>query len=214
MATLNGYLYVIGGLDDTATAQATVYKAQTNANGTIGSWSATTALPVALSDVAVVIFNGSIYVLGGQDDTGVSQNTVYHATPGGSGAISSWSTGTALTSEVSRHAAGSSSSAIYYAGGTKFTEETSSFFPEVYRGTGTGGWTSDVPVPVNLVYASGIVYSGVFYLAGGAFNNGSSLESNIRTNLINLDGSLVTNGWLSSDVLSSPRQRTCGDGQR
>lgn len=208
MVTLNGYLYVIGGLDDTAVPQATVYQAHINGNGTVGSWSTTAALPVALSDLAAVVYNGKIFVLGGQDELGVSRNSVYFATPDGSGSISGWSTGTTLASELSRHAVGASDKAIYYAGGAKFTEDTSTFFPDVYRGSGTGSWTADVPVPVNLVYASGIVYSGVFYLAGGAFNNGSSLESNIRTNLINQDDSLVTNGWLSSDVLSSPRQRT------
>lgn len=206
MVELNGYLYVIGGLDNKATPKSTVYKAHIESNGALSAWSTmTAALPTQLSDLIAVAFNGKILVLGG-DHLGTAQNSVYYATPDGSGNISAWSNGTSLVNAVSRHAGAVTNADVYLAGGANFA--SSAFYPNVYYGLGTSGWTETDPLPVNLVYAAGLAHNGELYVIGGAFNNGTTLENNIRTNLININNSLVVNGWQSSNVLSSPRQRT------
>lgn len=206
MVALNGYVYVLGGLNETAVPQSTVFKAQINSDGTLGSWTTTASLPVAVSDLTAVTISDSIFVLGGQDENGDATDAVYFAAPDGSGDIGSWSSGTALPRAVSRHAAAASSTSIYLAGGAKFSPQT--FFPNVSFGSGTSNWQETDLLPVSLVYAAGVQYSGELYIVGGAFNNGSTLENNIRTNLINQDHSLVVSGWTSSNVLSAPRQRT------
>lgn len=205
MVELNGYLYVIGGLDNTANQKATVYKSKLNNDGTIGDWSLTTALPVSLSDLVATTRGDTIYVLGG-DHLGTAQKAVYYATPDSSGDISAWNTGTPLPKALSRHAGAVTDDNIYLAGGANLA--TSTFYPNVYYGAGTNNWTQTDPMPVNLVYAAGLTYGGEIYIIGGAFNSGTTLENNVRTNLINPDGSLIVNAWESSDVLSSPRQRT------
>src|SRR5690606_11312360 len=60
----NGYVYVIGGADDN-TYQDDVFYAPINSNGTIGSWTPTTTLPLNIVNHASAVYNGYIYVLGG-----------------------------------------------------------------------------------------------------------------------------------------------------
>lgn len=211
MAAVNGFIYVLGGLDEAAAPQDTVFKAKINANGTLGAWTTNNvaALPVAMSDLATAVIGNQIYVIGGDDNSQGAVDTVYTAQPDGSGNIASWQTASALSRSTSRHAATSSESFLYVAGGADFG--ASQFYPyAVYGGANSTsiGWTDTDPLPVNLVYASGIAFGSQLYIVGGAFNDGASLENNVRSNLINTDGSLIVNGWTSSPVLSSPRQRT------
>ncbi len=206
MAVLNNYIYVIGGLDDTATQQATVFKAVVNQDGTLGPWTTTTPLPQSLSDFGTAVFNGSIYIVGG-DHNGFSVSTVYSATPDGAGNIAAWNPANSLPVEISRQAIAQTDQQIYLAGGARFTNSVSEFLPNVYYGTGSTAWNASVPLPVNLVYAAGVAYGGQLYIVGGAFNNGANLENNIRSTLLNMNGS-VAGSWQSSNVLSAPRQRS------
>lgn len=210
MAVVNGYLYVIGGLNNAAVQQRTVYKALINADGTIGAWSTTTALPVALSDMGIAVVGNRLYVIGGDAGTGAEPiaNTVYYASPDNSGNIAGWTTGTNFPLHVSRHAVAVWGSRVYVTGGVDFS--TSTYYPYAYFGSPGGSgditWQQTVDMPVNLIYAAGAAYADQLYIVGGAFNFGSTLENNIRSNLMNPAGELV-NGWTTSPVLSSARQR-------
>src|SRR4051812_9855650 len=73
----NGYLYYIGGSDNSTppAAQTTVYYAKMNANGTLGAWATTTSLPTAANNGSAVVANGVIYVYGAND--GVRNGNIY-----------------------------------------------------------------------------------------------------------------------------------------
>lgn len=207
MVALNDYMYVIGGLDNTATQNDTVYKAHIKQDGTLGSWTTTTPLPQTLSDFGTAVLNGTIYVVGG-DHNGLSVNTVYAATPDQSGDISAWNSGATLPLEISRQAVANTASAIYSTGGAQFTSNQTNYLSNVYYGDGTAAWTSSSTLPENLIYAAAVAYGGQLYVVGGAYNHGGSLENSIRSDLMNPNGSLVVNGWQTSPVLSDPRQRS------
>src|SRR5258706_2661732 len=65
--TYNGFVYVIGGRDlSTGAYLDGVRVAPINANGSIGAWSTTTALPSARGWLSSVAYNGFLYVSGGQ----------------------------------------------------------------------------------------------------------------------------------------------------
>jgi len=67
-----GHLYVAGGNDATSTPTATVYSAQINSDGTLGTWSTTLlslAAPVAYHQL--VATGGVLYVLGGTSTAAV-----------------------------------------------------------------------------------------------------------------------------------------------
>jgi N-acetylneuraminic acid mutarotase len=68
--TMNGYLYLLGGVSTGATNQTTVQYALLNSSGGgTGSWSTTTALPVATSGAGSILYNNCIYIIGGSTGT-------------------------------------------------------------------------------------------------------------------------------------------------
>jgi N-acetylneuraminic acid mutarotase len=89
----NGYIYAIGG-QDSSTGQTTVYYAKLNNDGSIGSWSTTTALATARYNAASVVSNGYVYVIGGYSAPGSTQATVLYAKLNSDGTIGSWNTNT------------------------------------------------------------------------------------------------------------------------
>ena len=91
--TASGYMYATGGFDG-YNSVATVYYAPINANGTVGSWASTTALPTALHGHRAFINNGYLYVLAGKtvvnNNSGTPSNAVYYAPINANGTVGSW----------------------------------------------------------------------------------------------------------------------------
>jgi len=80
----------IGGSDGT-TAQKTVYVARTVGSGNFDTWANGPALPEPRADASVAYVAGSIYLIGGIDDTGAPTDTVYVLTPDGlTGELGEW----------------------------------------------------------------------------------------------------------------------------
>ena len=107
----NGYLYVMGGLEvasDTAcknTGVGSTYcndvqYAPINADGTVGSWNATSYFSIPRAYMAAVAYNGYMYIIGGQEaasntsckDSGTSNvcNDVQYATINANGTLGSF----------------------------------------------------------------------------------------------------------------------------
>jgi hypothetical protein len=102
-----GYVYVVGGAGAGGAPVATVSYAVVASNGTLGAWTATTALPTALEFPAAVaatqrnsavLAAGYLYVLGGATSaSGTPVSTVYRAPINADGSLGgSWTTVTAL----------------------------------------------------------------------------------------------------------------------
>jgi N-acetylneuraminic acid mutarotase len=85
---VNGYLFVIGGVNDNG-SQSTVYRASLKADGTLDGWTVVTPLPVPLSDHAVATAGRCIFVTGGYSNLGESSQ-VYSAAVGANGEIAGW----------------------------------------------------------------------------------------------------------------------------
>ena len=96
----NGYVYEIGGQDVSNNSLQVVYYAPLNANGTVGAWSTTTALPSSLGIATSVVYNGYVYELGGQLTNNTYVNTVYYAPLSSNGTVGTWSTTTALPTNL------------------------------------------------------------------------------------------------------------------
>jgi hypothetical protein len=83
----NGFLYVAGGLNTTATPVTAVYSAPVNSDGTIGTWTtATNALPTARAFGTMFVYGGIIYFIDGDpnasilpNDQGVGDTLTYYA---------------------------------------------------------------------------------------------------------------------------------------
>ena len=84
----------MGGLA-AGTATASVYYAQLNTNGTIGTWTATTALPTVNYAATSAAYNGYIYEIGGYNGS-TYYNTVYYAPINANGTIGAWTASTPI----------------------------------------------------------------------------------------------------------------------
>ena len=86
----NGYVYEIGGV---ANPNAVEFAA-INADGTLGTWNATTALPVGQgeSGATSVVANGYIYEIGGDNPS--NSTLVQYAPINADGTLGAWQTST------------------------------------------------------------------------------------------------------------------------
>jgi N-acetylneuraminic acid mutarotase len=73
----NGFVYVLGGRNGNNNSTASAYYAPINADGTLGNWQATNALPAASSAGAATSTGGYVYMTGGESSN--DTNNVYYA---------------------------------------------------------------------------------------------------------------------------------------
>lgn len=93
------YVYCVAGNEESGLPQfpvSNVYYAELSPSG-IGTWTATTQYPEALSSVSCVLYSGSVYCAGGFDLNQHSSAHVYTASVTTSG-VSSWTNSTAYPS--------------------------------------------------------------------------------------------------------------------
>jgi hypothetical protein len=132
----NGYLYVLGGQDNTPTDQATVYYAKLNTDGSTGAWTTNVSnpLPQTRVDGSVNVSNGNIYYIGGvYSVTGLSQSTVYNAPLNTDGSVGAWNTTNALTSPRDQMSAVIANGYIYVPGGNNSGEQSTVYYTSTSR---------------------------------------------------------------------------------
>ena len=171
--TYGGYAYVIGG-DNGGSLVNTVYYAPLNLNGTVGAWTATTTLPQTLSASTSVVYNGYVYVMGGQH--GALVNTVYSAPLNPDGTVGAWTT--SVVNTLPQTINGSTSIAydgyIYVMGGFNSTYQNTVYSAPVNDGT-VGVWATSLnTLPKGLQDSSAITYNGYAYVIGGFGSSGFS----------------------------------------
>ena len=195
----NGYLYVIGGVDGSGTAQTTVMDAKISANGSTGTWSNTSSLPAARSVGAAVTANGYVYYLGGSNT-----DTVMYAKLNNDGSTGTWncqgtsgSCGTTPTnansitagaSGLSFQSAFASNGYIYVVGSNGSTNATT-YYAKVYADGTTGVWNTTASLSVVRNLSGLSVANGYVYLAGGEDGGGAAMQTTFFAK-INLDGTL------------------------
>jgi len=83
-------LYVIGGIDATGRARASVFNANVTADSVSGTFALVEPLPTPVAGAIAVVRRGRIYVIGGTDMLGHPQQTVYMGRIGSDGHIDGW----------------------------------------------------------------------------------------------------------------------------
>jgi len=122
---LNGYLYVLGGVDKYTKGKPNevygdVYLAKIKSGGKISSFKNATPLPAARWQFAATTLGSRIYILGGVEgdkDNFKRSDTVYYADQNPDGSLSSWQQTESLPIALSSAAATSYGGSIYLAGG-------------------------------------------------------------------------------------------------
>ena len=204
-AYYNGYVYTLGGFPAPGTFDPTCYVAPVT-NGVVGSWSTTTAMPVARRWHTSVAYNGYIYIITGTEagtyPTGVTG--VWVAPLNSDGTIGAWSTTTALPS--ARYGCGTVvyNGRLYVLGGSS---NQSTFLNDVVwadiNTDGTlGAWTTTTALTSARWDLSATAFNGFMYVAGGS--SGGQLNDAFVAP-INADGSLGT--WTATTSLPTGRSR-------
>ncbi|MBS1149601.1 MAG: hypothetical protein H6Q89_1299, partial [Myxococcaceae bacterium] len=115
-AVYNGFLYVSGGYDGTA-YRNDVQVAPINVDGTLGTWTSTTAFPTVRSGHTMVAYNGNLYVLGGYGAGASYRNDVQVAPINANGTVGTWRATTSFTAPRGNHATVANNARLYVIGG-------------------------------------------------------------------------------------------------
>jgi N-acetylneuraminic acid mutarotase len=212
---LNNYLYVAGGCTSTTDCTSTtanVSYAQLNANGTVGSWSSTSAtLPAGRAWGQLETAGGSLYYIGGQDDSGTASTNVYYATPA-SGDVSSWGTASnGLPSARTKFGATVWNNRLYVLGGTNSGTAAATVFVSPQQDAGgniTGSWnSSSTSFNVARSGLTAVAYANNIYVFGG-YDGANYLSDSQYAQISTTDGSI--GAWSYSTSLPQPLSQADG----
>lgn len=89
-------LFVIGGVDSSARARATVFQSTVTNDTTLTAFTSIEPLPAPVAGAIAVVHRGRVYVMGGTDSVGAPQSSVYVGRVGVDGRIDGWYTQPAL----------------------------------------------------------------------------------------------------------------------
>lgn len=183
--TLNGHVYVAGGISDTGGLRGqggylnnVYYCAQMNPDGTLGAWQVASPMPdlLGLGMHASVENNGVIYVLGGANLFG-ARETVYYSRANDDGTLAGWTPTTPLPVRLMAHTAAAHGGRIYVMGGiARSLGAQSAVYSSPINADGTlGAWRSELSLPGTMMGHKALAKDGRIYLLGG------SADSNLYT---------------------------------
>lgn len=194
----NGYLYVVGGEDSTGSTQyKTIEYAPINQNGSLGTFvTNANSMITARADFASAIYQGVIYVMGGETSAlnATLTNTTEYARVNGDGSIGAWQATTSLTSARDRFSGASYNGRIYIAGGlTNSTTVTNIVQYANINSDGTlGSWVTTTSFLHNKRDMGMAVVDGYIYIFGGCESGipCTTLDTDTQYAVINSSGTI------------------------
>ena len=208
---LNGYLYVAGGCisatDCTNATNSVQYAALSPDDGSVGTWNAGGNLPADRAWGKLKAAGGTLYYIGGQDDTATNeQSTVYYTSSISSG-NPTWN-GTAASNGLpgarTRFGAAVWNDRLYVVGGLDGSAAVSSTVyvsPQLSSGGNiTSAWSSSTAFNVARSGGAVTAYANNLYLFGGY--DGSNYLSDSQYTQINSDGTV--DSWSFTRSLPGP----------
>ncbi len=178
----------------------------TSWDGSIPSFTTTTALPATIDMPGVVSANGYIYVVGGSANfSSQVQKTVFTANINGDGTILQWSSATALPTATWAPGVTIGRGYIYVIAGFDGANGTQLVYYNSIGSSGTvnGAWKSATILPTNRTSVQAIYYNGYVYTLGGAQGGGPGNQSTVYYAKQGANGSLTS--WNTATSLPAPR---------
>ncbi len=171
----NGYVFVGGGQLGAGGRASTIYSAQIQGNGILGSWQTLNTMPVSVYDFTLIASSGYLFTIGGTTaSTGIS--VTYSAPIKADGTIGTWSTlATTLPNVITEHDTVAYNGYLYVVGGYR-SDGTTNFESAVFSAkVNTDGtlstWTKITSLPNNLGYPGAVVVKGSLFVLGGENNS-------------------------------------------
>src|SRR6266478_4429329 len=217
--TPTSVVYVAGGADSTDVPRDSVLYATVSNTGSVGAWTKTTVLPAPVAFAAAVVatptnsqVTGSsyLYLIGGDSTaSGKPVATVRVGTLSATGAVTAWSTTTALPAAL--HSAGAVifNGSVYVAGGSaRGNVPVATVFRAAIMSDGTlGAWQALASLPFGRSYF-GFGVNGTFLYAlggdsGAVTPNDSTLSAKAISDVVYAEidvhtGALTAAGWTAS----------------
>lgn len=207
--TLNGRIYVAGGISDSGSITGGAgylnniyYCADMNADGTLGAWKAASPMPefLGLGMHAAAAYNGRLYVLGGTNLLG-PRNVVYFSGVNADGTLAGWLPTTPMPQKITGHSAAVYGGRLYVTGGlARGVGATSLTYSAPINSDGTvGAWRYETPLPVTLFGHKSFARAGRIFVLGGSSSPtlfgplgepAGALSSQVYAAAINADGTL------------------------
>ncbi len=154
----------------------------------VGSWSPQNSLPTAVEYATSVVYNGYVYVIGGNNGV-LSVNTVYSAKLGSNGSLGNWNT-ELNNLPVATDSASSvvHSGRVYLIGGATNLGPTSDVYSAPLNNDGSvGAWKLENPLLSPVSNSTSVVYNGYVYAMAGKNIN---YNNDVYSARLNNDGSL------------------------
>lgn len=200
--THGDFAYAIGGLDESATVLSEVLVAPISANGSVGGWNATTALPSGRQWHYSIVYNGFLYVMGGSPDFTTIVSDVLFAPIHEDGTVGAWSTTSPLPSGRYGHTSVAYNGFIYVMGGYDGVATLNEVLVAPINADGSvGEWSTTTGLPSARFLPSSIAYNGFLYVIGGTDSNTNFTD--VLVVPISSDGAVGT--WTTSAALPSGR---------
>ncbi len=201
MASNNGYLYIVGGLDNTDSNE--VKYASINSDGTIGIWKTAASFNDGRRTLTSVVYNGYIYVIGGVSGyggSGIYYNDVQYAAINADGSLGAWSATTSFVTARYGHTSVAINGYLYVLGGFggAFLNDVQ-YAPINADGT-LGTWSNTNAFSSARGCHVSVIQNGFIYVIGG---NGPGFFSDVQYAPINADGTI--GAWNTTTSLNTGR---------
>ena len=210
-AFLEGFIYVIGGSNQVSKDSAVnkVYSAKVDYDGELGTFSEVTTLPEARSQHQMVTYGNTIYLLGGYNNSGVTQNSVFYAETDLNGSCSAWSNATALPDSISSFSACCNNGLLTVVGGIENTKNNNTFYANITNAPSLN-WQSGTHYPFYVSNSEMVGIDDKIIVLGG-YNNSEPEYSNecYYSNMIT-NSNRIKQGFLISQVMEFGNDRTIG----
>ena len=191
------------GAIDYSTAGQIQRKQQTGANlgvsGT-GNYAATTSFTTARYGHTSVVYNGYLYVIGGNGGGALAD--VQYAPINATGTIGAWTATTSLTTARYHHTSVVYNGYLYVIGGSDGTADLADVQYAPINATGTiGAWTATTSFTTARYQHTSVVYNGYIYVIGGY--NGTSYLATVQYAPINTTGTI--GAWTATTSFTTAR---------
>lgn len=212
----NNHVLVLGGRDRTNGSLQAIYSAPITSDGSLGTWSANSQLPLPLYLHSVAVYGQYIYVIGGWNANVPREmapnDAVWRGVLTNDGRITDWIKVGTYPTEVTLHKSVVVGRRLYSLGGYANVERTplaNVYYTDIDPTTGSiGPWQSGPELPVAVrrfgfatAQISGTTY---FYVTGGTGEEGSSTFDTVYYSAVDTNGSL--SDWQSGPNLPQARR--------
>lgn len=192
------FVYLIGGFNGSSYLN-TIYNAPINADGTLGTWTAsTTTLPANIVLPGTVFIKDSIYVMGGNTSSNVPLDTIYRSEVGLNGNLNSWLLTGKLPTPLYAFKPIVIGDRLYIIGGTTTDNIKSNkvYWCQIEKDGTLGEFKEYTSFPTTITNYEVILNENMVYIIGGL--TGTGVTNNVFAASINSDYSLGTWNTITS----------------